>query len=79
MRDESTMTADDVLEFIDTFAGQENTPDEVCDFVQMAARFIGESKPVSEWRAQPMLAMFVEWCEQREADEIRGEMIHNGV
>ncbi len=69
MNDASTMSADDVLEFIDTFAGQENTPDEVCDFVQMAARFIGENKPVSDWRNEPMLAMFVEWCEDRERAE----------
>ena len=69
MNDASTMTADDVLEFIDTFAGQENTGDEVRDFVQLAARFIAENKPVSEWHKEPVLEMFVEWCAERERAE----------
>ncbi len=50
-----------VLKYLDYFAGQENTADEVRDFVQKAARFIDEQRPMSEWLVEDDLAMFIEW------------------
>jgi hypothetical protein len=58
------ITAADVLDFIDMFAGQENTGDEVRDFVQTAARFLAQQRSTEEWRNEPTLAMFVEWHEE---------------
>lgn len=64
MGEPDTPTAADVLVFLDTFAGQENTAEEVRDFVQLAARFIDEGKPETEWQAHPMLEAFVEWLKE---------------
>lgn len=60
-------SAAEVLRFIDTFAGQENTAEEVRDFVQRAAMFVDEDKPETEWADDPMLAMFAEWAREERA------------
>jgi ADP-ribose pyrophosphatase YjhB (NUDIX family) len=56
-----TPTAAEVLRFLDTFAGQENTAEEVRDFVQLAARYIDERRPMPDWLADAGLAGLVEW------------------
>lgn len=68
-----------VLDFLDTFAGQENTAEEVRDFVQLAARFIEQNKPVAKWKDEPTLFAFVEWLEGQPArsdtlDELTDEI-----
>lgn len=60
---QSTPSAAQVLDFLDTFAGQENTAEEVRDFVQQAAMFVAEGKSREEWLEQPGLDGLVEWCD----------------
>lgn len=59
-----TPTAADVLRFLHTFAGQENTAEEVCDFVQLAARYVDEHRPMTDWLADAGLAGLVEWIRE---------------
>lgn len=59
------ITAQAVLDYIDTFAGQENEPSDVCDFVQRAAQFLHDRKTLDAWRNDDMLREFVEWAEQQ--------------
>lgn len=69
------ITASAVLAFLDTFAGQENTAEEVRDFVQLAARYLDEGKSQAEWQANDMLFVFVEWCnEQPDASGERSDL-----
>lgn len=57
----STPSATSILRYIDYFSGQENTAEEVRDFVQIAARFIDERRPLADWQADPVLSSFAEW------------------
>ncbi len=63
-RDE--VTAAEVLDFIDTFAGQENTAEEVRDFVQRAARAVREGETHEALAEDPIMCSFVEWCREGE-------------
>lgn len=59
-------TAAEVLSFIDYFAGQEDTAEDVRDFVQKAARAIEEIWTFDEWMNEPELASVVHWLQERE-------------
>lgn len=62
---EELPTAAHVLDYLDTFAGQENTAEEVRDFVQKAARFIHDRLPPEQWRAEPELDQFIDWVREQ--------------
>lgn len=61
--------AGEVLRFLDTFAGQENTAEEVREFVQLAARYVDEDKSEGEWQANDTLASFIEWAKEERAKQ----------
>ena len=64
---QATPTAADVLRFIDMFAGQENVAEEVCDFVQKAARLIDQGATRQEWLdSGPEMIGLIEWLEGEE-------------
>lgn len=54
-------SATSILRYLDYFAGQENTAEEVREFVQLAARFIDERRLFADWQADPVLSSFAEW------------------
>jgi hypothetical protein len=59
----------EVLRYIDEFAGQENTAEEVRDWVQLAARGAIEGLTRKDFRdtGDAGLIGFVEWCEEQDA------------
>lgn len=65
---EVPVRAGEVLAFLDFFAGQEDTAEDVRDFVQLAARFVSEGKTRKDFRGHGVpLEGFVEWCEEQDA------------
>jgi hypothetical protein len=64
------VTAAEVLSFLDFFAGQEDTAEDVRDFVQMAGRFVAEGKTRQDFRQEEeMFGGFISWLEEQE-DEL---------
>jgi hypothetical protein len=64
------VTAAEVLSFLDFFAGQEDTAEDVRDFVQMAGRFVAEGKTRTDFRhEEEMFGGFISWLEEQE-DEL---------
>ena len=59
-----TPTAEQVLRYIDYFAGQENTAEEVRDFVQKCARFLDEQVPQIQWETDNETSEFFDWCQR---------------
>lgn len=57
-------SAEEVLRFIDFFAGQENTPEEVRDFAQIAARYVDEDRPFPIWAADDVTSGFASWLRE---------------
>jgi hypothetical protein len=59
--------ASEVLAFVDYFAGQEDTAEDVRDFVQRAARAVSEGETREQLHAEPLLGGFISWCEEQDA------------
>lgn len=72
MRD--TPTAEQVLEFIDEFAGQEDDASEVRDFVQLAARFLADGESPEMWEEEPILQGFCGWLGEKRQNQEKSEL-----
>lgn len=70
---DKAVTAAEVLGYLDYFAGQENTAEEVRDFVQEAARMVTEGKTYREF-GMAGYAGFVEWCDENKTLNVEGEL-----
>jgi hypothetical protein len=58
------IAAAEVLDYIDEYAGQDSA-DEVCDFVQTAARFIREGYDMKTWHDTEEMSHFLLWVTQK--------------
>lgn len=69
---EPTPDAAAVLDYVDTFAGQEDEAGQVCEFVQFAAKYIFERRPADDWQANDTLSGFYSWWQDERETFPRG-------